>query len=96
MNANPTTEVFIERDAAPQTWAEKRAKRERELEAARAAPRLDPILWAPPFAPVKPEPDPMYKAYRNANRAYRRAFGRGERWRKNLLACATAKLKENA
>jgi hypothetical protein len=58
-----------------------------------------PKVWMPrsvvPAAkPKRTEIDPLYKAYRADNRPYRRAFGRGERSRKILLACAQAKLKE--
>jgi hypothetical protein len=59
-------------------------------------PRLDPMSWAPPIVMAKSSRrklDPEYDAYRNANRVFRRAFGRGERWRKSLLACGAAKLK---
>jgi hypothetical protein len=58
---------------------------------------LHPEWWCPPLLQAKPkrtEIDPLYKAYRADNRPYRRAFGRGERSRKILLACAQAKLKE--
>jgi hypothetical protein len=77
--------------------AARRARKQTMLEEARVAARLDPILWMPHVVAAKPkrtEIDPLYKAYRADNRPYRRAFGRGERSRKILLACAQAKLKE--
>jgi hypothetical protein len=39
-----------------------------------------------------------YRAYRRENRPFRRAFGRGERWRKLLLAVGeyNARLKDQA
>lgn len=58
---------------------------ERELISGRIAPedlppvRLDPTLWTPPVIQVKPtlrQADPAYAAYRDADRRFRRAFGR--------------------
>lgn len=60
----------------PLTRAERQAKRERELQAARAAIRLDPEAWRPPVLHEPPRRDPVYRAYREADRRFRRAFGR--------------------
>lgn len=41
--------------------------------------RLDPDLWAPPVLRAKPslrDIDPAYAAYREADKPFRRAFGR--------------------
>lgn len=40
----------------------------------------------------------LYRAYRRENRPFRRAFGRGEKWRKILLAVGevNAKAKERS
>jgi hypothetical protein len=54
---------------------------------------LHPSHWMPPVLQVKPGHDPVFRAYREDNRVFRRAFGRGERHRKILLACGEAKLK---
>lgn len=64
----------------PLTREEKKAKRERELAAARASIRLDPEAWQPPVLEEAPRRltrrDPVYRAYREADRRFRRAFGR--------------------
>jgi hypothetical protein len=48
---------------------------------------------------VKPEDilaemERLYREQRKANRPYRRAFGRGERWRKILLKVGEARARE--